>query len=84
VRNLAQRTQKATEDIQALIQQLQQGRRYAVKVMEDSQSKTEISVQQASQAAALESITQAVSVINDHEHTDRQRCRGTTHSSRKH
>jgi methyl-accepting chemotaxis protein len=66
VRNLAQKTQKATEEIQTMIQQLQQGTRDAVKVMEDSQSKTEISVQQASQAAAaLESITQAVSVIND-------------------
>ncbi|MBU1283881.1 MAG: methyl-accepting chemotaxis protein [Gammaproteobacteria bacterium] len=66
VRNLAQKTQKATEEIQAMIQQLQQGTRDVVKVMEDSQSKTAVSVQQASQAAeALESITQAVSVIND-------------------
>ena len=66
VRNLAQKTQKATEEIQSMIQQLQQGTRDVVTVMEDSQSKTEISVQQASQAAeALESITQAVSVIND-------------------
>ena len=66
VRNLAQKTQKATEEIQTMIQQLQQGTRDVVTVMEDSQSKTEISVQQASQAAeALESITQAVSVIND-------------------
>ena len=66
VRNLAQKTQKATEEIQTMIQQLQQGTRDVVKVMEDSQDKTEISVQQASQAAAaLESITQAVSVIND-------------------
>lgn len=66
VRNLAQKTQKATEEIQTMIQQLQQGTRDVVKVMENSQGKTEISVQQASQAAAaLESITQAVSVIND-------------------
>ena len=66
VRNLAQKTQQATEEIQTMIQQLQQGTRDVVKVMEDSQSKTEVSVQQASQAAAaLESITQAVSVIND-------------------
>ncbi len=66
VRNLAQKTQQATEEIQTMIQQLQQGTRDVVKVMEDSQSKTEISVKQASQAAeALESITQAVSVIND-------------------
>ncbi len=66
VRNLAQKTQQATEEIQTMIQQLQQGTRDVVKVMEDSQSKTEISVKQASQAAeALQSITQAVSVIND-------------------
>jgi len=66
VRNLAQKTQQATEEIQTMIQQLQQGTRDVVTVMEDSQSKTEVSVQQASQAAeALESITQAVSVIND-------------------
>jgi methyl-accepting chemotaxis protein len=66
VRNLAQKTQKATEEIQSMIQQLQHGTREVVRVMEDSQDKTEISVQQANQAAhALESITQAVSVIND-------------------
>lgn len=66
VRNLAQKTQQATEEIQTMIQQLQHGTREVVKVMQDSQDKTEISVQQASQAAhALESITQAVSVIND-------------------
>nr|WP_319527307.1 methyl-accepting chemotaxis protein [Pseudomonas laurentiana] len=66
VRNLAQKTQKATEEIQHMIQQLQQGTREVVKVMEDSQGKTDDSVQQAAKAAdALESITQAVSVIND-------------------
>ncbi len=66
VRNLAQKTQQATEEIQSMIQQLQHGTREVVKVMEDSQGKTEISVQQANQAAtALDSITQAVSVIND-------------------
>ncbi|MBV6287541.1 methyl-accepting chemotaxis protein [Pseudomonas sp. MAFF 301350] len=66
VRNLAQKTQQATEEIQQMIQQLQQGTRDVVRVMEDSQGKTEVSVQQAAQAAqALESITRAVSVIND-------------------
>ncbi|QXH35097.1 methyl-accepting chemotaxis protein [Pseudomonas muyukensis] len=66
VRNLAQKTQQATEEIQQMIQQLQQGTREVVKVMEDSQGKTDDSVLQASRAAeALESITQAVSVIND-------------------
>ncbi|QVM92236.1 methyl-accepting chemotaxis protein [Pseudomonas entomophila] len=66
VRNLAQKTQQATEEIQQMIQQLQQGTREVVRVMEESQGKTDVSVQQASRAAeSLESITQAVSVIND-------------------
>ncbi|MDP3846675.1 MAG: methyl-accepting chemotaxis protein [Pseudomonas sp.] len=66
VRNLAQKTQQATEEIQKMIQQLQSGTREVVKVMEDSQAKTDDSVRHAAEAAnALESITQAVSVIND-------------------
>jgi len=66
VRNLAQKTQQATEEIQSMIQQLQQGTREVVRVMEDSQHKTDESVQHAAKAAqALETITQAVSVIND-------------------
>lgn len=66
VRNLAQKTQQATEEIQSMIEQLQQGTREVVKVMEQSQQKTDDSVAHASQAAhSLESITQAVSVIND-------------------
>ncbi|MFC5699084.1 methyl-accepting chemotaxis protein [Pseudomonas sp. GCM10022186] len=66
VRNLAQKTQQATEEIQSMIQQLQHGTREVVKVMQDSQDKTDASVQHAKEAAhALESITQAVSVIND-------------------
>ncbi|QKE62432.1 methyl-accepting chemotaxis protein [Aquipseudomonas campi] len=66
VRNLAQKTQQATEEIQSMIQQLQHGTREVVSVMEQSQARTDDSVQQAAAAAqALESITQAVSVIND-------------------
>ncbi|MBV6823911.1 methyl-accepting chemotaxis protein [Pseudomonas sp. PD9R] len=66
VRNLAQKTQKATEEIQTMIQQLQQGTRDVVRVMEDSQNRTDESVQHAAKAAeALETITKAVSVIND-------------------
>ncbi|KAF6692202.1 methyl-accepting chemotaxis protein [Pseudomonas sp. EKM23D] len=66
VRNLAQKTQQATEEIQAMIQQLQQGTRDVVRVMEESQNRTDESVQHAAKAAeALETITQAVSVIND-------------------
>jgi len=66
VRNLAQKTQQATEEIQSMIQQLQHGTREVVRVMEDSQAKTDDSVKHAADAAhALESITQAVSVINE-------------------
>ena len=66
VRNLAQKTQQATEEIQSMIQQLQQGTRDVVKVMEQSQSKTDDSVRHAGEAASsLDAITQAVSVIND-------------------
>jgi methyl-accepting chemotaxis protein len=66
VRNLAQKTQQATEEIQSMIQQLQNGTREVVQVMEQSQSKTNDSVQHANEAAnSLEAITEAVSVIND-------------------
>ncbi|WP_341707076.1 methyl-accepting chemotaxis protein [Halopseudomonas sp.] len=66
VRNLAQKTQSSTEEIQQMIEQLQNGTRETVKVMEQSRARTDQSVLQAEEAdAALTSITQAVSVIND-------------------
>ncbi len=66
VRNLAQKTQQATEEIQKMIEQLQHGTREVVKVMQESQDKTDDSVQHARQAAeSLEAITQAVSVISE-------------------
>ncbi|MAD26913.1 MAG: chemotaxis protein [Pseudomonadales bacterium] len=66
VRNLAQKTQSSTEEIQHMIEQLQNGTRETVKVMEQSRARTDQSVLQAEEAdAALTSITQAVSVIND-------------------
>ncbi|WP_295471471.1 methyl-accepting chemotaxis protein [uncultured Pseudomonas sp.] len=66
VRNLAQKTQQATQEIQTMIQQLQSGTRQVVQVMQDSQARTDESVDHAAQAAeALNSITQAVSVINE-------------------
>ncbi|MNC15256.1 Methyl-accepting chemotaxis protein McpS [compost metagenome] len=66
VRNLAQKTQLATKEIHSMIQQLQHRTRDVVSVMEQSQASTNESVQQAQVAAqALESITQAVTVIND-------------------
>jgi len=66
VRNLAQKTQSSTAEIQTMIEQLQSGTRETVKVMEQSRARTDQSVLQAEEAdAALTSITQAVSVIND-------------------
>lgn len=66
VRNLAQKTQQATQEIQGMIQQLQSGTKQVVEVMEHSQAKTEKSVADASQAAeTLEQITQSVSVISN-------------------
>ena len=66
VRNLAQKTQSSTAEIQTMIEQLQNGTKETVKVMEQSRSRTDQSVLQAEEAdAALTSITQAVSVIND-------------------
>lgn len=66
VRNLALKTQNSTAEIQKMIEQLQAGTQQTVKVMEQSRSRTGESVLQAEEAdAALMSITQAVSVIND-------------------
>lgn len=66
VRNLALKTQASTEEIQQMIEQLQNGTRQTVRVMEQSRARTGESVLQAEEAdAALMSITQAVSVIND-------------------
>ncbi|MGN5519471.1 methyl-accepting chemotaxis protein [Halopseudomonas sp. Lyrl_26] len=66
VRNLALKTQASTEEIQQMIEQLQNGTRQTVRVMEQSRARTGESVLQAEEAdAALMSITQAVSVISD-------------------
>ncbi len=66
VRNLALKTQASTEEIQQMIEQLQNGTRQTVRIMEQSRARTGESVLQAEEAdAALMSITQAVSVIND-------------------
>ena len=66
VRNLALKTQNSTAEIQKMIEQLQAGTQQTVRVMEQSRSRTGESVLQAEEAdAALMSITQAVSVIND-------------------
>ncbi|MCJ8169996.1 methyl-accepting chemotaxis protein [Atopomonas sediminilitoris] len=66
VRNLAQKTQQATEEIQHMIEQLQSGTRQVVTVMESGQQRSNASVTQASKAAAaLDEITEAVSVISE-------------------
>ncbi|TWI52479.1 methyl-accepting chemotaxis protein [Pseudomonas duriflava] len=66
VRNLAQKTQQATQEIQSMIQQLQGGTHDVVKIMQDSQAKTEVTVKHSAEAAAaLVAITKAVSVITE-------------------
>ncbi len=64
VRSLASRTQQSTQEIQAMIEQLQAQAREAVNVMERSNDHTELSVSKASNAGeALDHITEAVSRI---------------------
>ena len=66
VRNLASRTQLSTQEIQSMIEQLQNGAREAVQIMEQGSLQAKISVEQAAGAGtALESITSAVSTISD-------------------
>ncbi|GGM29333.1 hypothetical protein GCM10009425_44870 [Pseudomonas asuensis] len=53
-------------EIQGMIQHLQAGTQDVVKVMQDSQQKTETSVRHSTEAvAALAAITEAVSVITE-------------------
>ncbi|MDY6980238.1 MAG: methyl-accepting chemotaxis protein [Pseudomonadota bacterium] len=66
VRTLASRTQDSTQEIQAMIEQLQQGTKTAVQSMDQSREKTGAVVDVAKQAGeALTSITRAVSQIAD-------------------
>lgn len=66
VRNLAQKTQGATREIQVLIDRLHDGTREAVKAMSTSQEKAMISVDHSEDVAkALERISEAVSMISD-------------------
>lgn len=66
VRNLAQRTQDSTQEIQGMIERLQTSAVKAVQVMEKSQSQASSCVTQAEEAGnSLQSITQAISAIND-------------------
>ena len=66
VRNLASKTQHSTQEIHEMIEKLQNGARSAVKVMDESRSRAENSVNQAARANdSLEVITNSVSMIND-------------------
>jgi len=66
VRTLAQRTQESTAEIQNIIENVQNGARNAVSVMEEGRSHTQRSVEQVQAAGeSLQVITQAVSDIRD-------------------
>lgn len=66
VRTLASKTQKSTQEIQTMIEQLQTGAQSAVKVMAESINRAEESVSKAANAgSSLETITKAVSMIRD-------------------
>ena len=66
VRSLASRTQESTQEIQAMIEQLQSGAREAVKAMSDGREQAQASVEQAARAgSSLEAITHAVASIRE-------------------
>jgi methyl-accepting chemotaxis protein len=65
VRTLASRTQQATQEIQAMIANLQTGAQTAVLSMQSNQNQMRISVEQTEQAgAAFNSIAQAIGAIS--------------------
>ena len=66
VRTLASRTQQSTEEIQAMIEDLQSDARNAVTVMEQGKTRASHSVEQADQAGtSLDQITEMVTSITD-------------------
>jgi len=66
VRTLASRTQESTQEIEAMIVQLQTGARDAVVAMEKGHHAAQASVEQAAEAGtSLEKITSAVATISD-------------------
>lgn len=65
VRLLAQRTQKSTAEIQGMIERLQGHSEAAVKVISDSHSASQLTIEQAGQAgASLTAIGQALNNLN--------------------
>jgi methyl-accepting chemotaxis protein len=66
VRNLAQRTQEATQEISDIIEQLKSSSEEAVRVMDEGKREAEQSVEESRQAGnALEAIANSVDSIND-------------------
>lgn len=66
VRVLAKRTQESTEEIQAMIEQLQSGAHNTVTVIQTGRNQAEISVQESEQAGAtLSAITQEILSVAD-------------------
>jgi methyl-accepting chemotaxis protein len=66
VRNLAQRTQKSTSEIQDMIQILQSGTSEAVKVMNESQIEAQSTVVKSRETGeALDHILETITKIND-------------------
>lgn len=64
VRTLSQRTQKSTEEIEAMIDRLQSGVSQAVNAMQGSHRATAVTVEQAQNVSqALENIVQAIATI---------------------
>jgi len=64
VRNLASRTQQSTQEIEAMIEQLQSGTREAAAAMEEGRTRAHASVDQATLAeSALNEITAAVNEV---------------------
>ncbi|WP_431686308.1 methyl-accepting chemotaxis protein [Hahella sp. NBU794] len=69
VRTLSQRTQKSTEEIEAMVSQLQAGVKEAVNSMQSSRSVTDATVAQSQDvAAALDHIVAAIASIVDMSH----------------
>lgn len=69
VRTLSQRTQKSTEEIESMIDQLQSGVKEAVGSMQSSRKATELTVEQSNKVAeALDHIASAVATIVDMSH----------------
>ncbi|OPX56035.1 methyl-accepting chemotaxis protein [Oceanospirillum multiglobuliferum] len=66
VRTLASRTQQSTHEIEKMIEQLQEGAKQAVTVMEASQKSTQKTVEKAqSTQEALDTITGSMQQVND-------------------